>query len=322
MTWLVTLALALGLTSALELATRAPGQRPSVVDDPISWAVVRRTADNDDRVVAFVGASRTALGYSADGFAQAAPTLHGVQLGIDGASPFGVLEDLAHDEQFRGLAIVDMLEWEVGVTDTFNDARRYVQRAHALWRAPGALANRYLAGWAQARLAVLALTGNRVISSWLGSARWPRPAWVVADRERISRADYSLAEPAALARKRDNRLATIPAATPSPDEWLGIITRDVEPLFREIRAHGGDVVVIHMPLSGRLLEIFDQKYPRSRYWDVFAARSAAHVLHFRDIPAMARLTCPDEMHLDQRDQAGYTRALVDALRARHLLREP
>ena len=321
-TWLVTLAIAVGLAWSLEHVTRAHGQRPSVVDDPVSWSVARRTVDDDPRVVVFVGASRMALGYSADAFAEAAPGLRGVQLAIDGASPFGVLEDLADDDQFRGVAVVDMIEWEVGVPDAFNDARLYVRRAHALWRAPGALVNRTLAGVAQSELAVLAIGGRRLLTSWLGAARWPLPSWVAADRERISRADYSLAEPAALARKRDTRLATIPATTPSPDEWLGLVARDLEPLFGRIRAHGGDVVVIHMPLSGRLIEVFDQKYPRQRYWDVFAQRSAAHVIHFRDIPAMAKLSCPDEMHLDQEDQAAFTRALIDALRERHLLREP
>jgi len=320
--WLVTGVVAVGLLGAVELVTRAHGQRPSVVDDPVAWSLVRRTAGDDPRVVAFVGASRMALGYSADAFAEAAPTLRGVQLAIDGASPFGVLADLARDEHFRGLAVVDMIEWEVGVPDTFNDAKLYVSREHALWRAPGALVNRILAGFAQSELALLALGGRRLVTSLVGGLRWPTPSWVAADRDRISRADYSLAEPAALRRKRDNRLDTIPAATPSPDEWLAIITRDIEPLFRQIRAHGGDVAVIHMPLSGRLIEIFDQKYPRRRYWDVFAAQSAAHVLHFRDIPAMATLTCPDEMHLDQKDHAAFTRALVDALRERNLLREP
>jgi hypothetical protein len=319
-TWLVALAIALGGAAALELASRAHGQRPSVVDDPASWAVARRTIEDDPRVVAFVGASRMALGYSADAFAAAAPERRGVQLAIDGASPFGVLADLAADERFHGLVVLDLIEWEVGAPDAFNDARLYVERAHAPWRAPGAMANRYLAGQAQAQLAVLALGGHHVISSWLGNRRWPSPSWVAADRARISRADYALAEPAALARKRDNRLATIPAATPSPEAWLATVADELEPLFRKIRDHGGDVAVIHMPLSGRLIEVFDHKYPRPQYWDAFAVRSAAHAIHFRDLPAMAAMTCPDEMHLDQRDQAAFTIALVDALRARGLLR--
>ena len=45
-------------------------------------------------------------------------------------------------------------------------------------------------------------------------------------------------------------------------------------------------------------------------------------MHFRDIPEMARLTAPDEMHLDQRDQATFTRSLVEAMRAGGYLKLP
>jgi len=53
---------------------------------------------------------------------------------------------------------------------------------------------------------------------------------------------------------------------------------------------------------------------------VFAARTAARAIHAGDVPALANLLCPDEMHLDQRDQAAFTRAVVEALRARGVLR--
>ncbi|HEU4731211.1 MAG TPA: hypothetical protein VFT22_25130, partial [Kofleriaceae bacterium] len=204
-TWLATMIVVIGAIWALELVTRAHGQRPSVVDDPVSWSIARRSVDDDPRVVVFIGASRMVVGYSSDAFAKAAPGLRGVQLAIEGASPFGVLSDLAGDDRFRGVVVLDMIEWDVGGPTAFDDARPYVQRSHALWRAPGALANRTLAGLAQSELAVLAIGSHRFLSSLLGRARWPQPAWVVADRDRVSHADYSLAEPAALNRKRDNR---------------------------------------------------------------------------------------------------------------------
>jgi hypothetical protein len=36
---------------------------------------------------------------------------------------------------------------------------------------------------------------------------------------------------------------------------------------------------------------------------------------------MANLTCPDDMHLDQTAQGAFTRALVDAMRVRGVLRD-
>lgn len=317
-TWLVALALAVAGVWRLEHTTRAGGQRPSVVDDPFLWSLTRHEVDADRRIVAFLGASRMALGYSAPAFAEAAPELRGIQLSISDHLPFAVLADLAADEEFRGVAVFDFIESEV--SDPLHmDGAHYVARAHTLWRAPGALANRYLASHAQSHLAVLAVGGQRIITAALRKGSWPTPAWVAIDRERASHGDYSLATPAALRSRSERRAAALPDAPPA-DAWLAALANHLEPMVRRIRARGGDVVVVHMPISGLLAEKIDQRYPRRQYWDAFAAQSSAHAIHFRDIPAMAKLACPDDMHLDQRDQAAFTRALVDAMRERGVFR--
>jgi hypothetical protein len=320
-TWLLALSLAISLTWWFEHTTRAHGQRPSVVDDPVAWSLARRTVDGDRRVVAFVGTSRMALGYSPEAFAEAAPERRGIQLAINGSPALGVLEDLANDDQFRGIAVVDILEWDVGVFDAFTSAQPYVKRSHALWRAPGALVNRSIASLIQERLATLAVGGRQLIISLVGKHHWPAPTWTVSDRERTTRADYSLADPKDLQAKREWRVVDFFKAIPTADAWLATLERDVEPLVKRIRSHGGDVVIVHMPISGVFAQDFDQGFPRNQYWDVFAARTAAHVIHFRDIPSMATLACPDEMHLDQRDQATFTRGLVDALRDKGVFRD-
>jgi hypothetical protein len=101
------------VTWRLEVVTRAHGQRPSVIDDPVSWSMQRRRVEDDRRVVAFVGTSRLALAYSPAAFREAAPTLRGVNLAINGAPALGVLADLAADEQFRGIVVVDLVESDV-----------------------------------------------------------------------------------------------------------------------------------------------------------------------------------------------------------------
>jgi hypothetical protein len=320
--WLVALAIAVGLTALCEIEARRHHQRPSVVDDASSWAVLRNQIDDDPKVVAFVGTSRTALGFSADAFAAAAPGSRGVQLGIDGMLPFTILNDIAQDEHFKGVVVLDFIERDVSTADVFHypETQAYLDRAHAMWRAPGALANRYLAGWVQSWFAVLAIKGHRLLPAWFGRRAWPVPTWVAEDRHRISRADYSLAEAYALDRKINNRLMSVGSAPEPADHWLEITQRQLEPLFRQIRAHGGDVVVIHMPLSGKFAEVIEHKYPRPQYWDAFARLSSAHVWHFRDLPGMAALSCGDDMHLDQKDQGAYVRALVEAMRANHVLR--
>lgn len=317
-TWLVALAFAIASIFVLERAARMHGQRPSVVDDPVSWSLARRQVDDDSRVVAFVGTSRMHLAYLDSAFADAAPTLRGVQLSINGVPAIGVLEDLAADEQFRGIAVVDFDEWDIAWGDVYKMAEPYVERAHELWRAPGALANRVLASYAQEQMAVLAI-GGRPLLTGLVRRRWPTPTWVASSRNRIGRADWSLATPKTLRARAEGRLANFDEPPLAPDAWVAKALA-IEPLVQRIRARGGDVVVVRLPISGRLAELFEQHYPRARYWDAFAARSSAHVIHFRDVPALAALDCPDEMHLDQDDQATFTRAVVEAIRERGVLR--
>ena len=290
-TWLVALATAIALVWLCEHVSRARGQRPSVVDDPVSWAVARRSVDDDANVVAFVGTSRMQLAYSARAFAAAAPNLRGVQLAINGVPAAGILEDLAADEDFHGIAVVDIDEWDIEWGDLYAMAKPYVDRSHALWRAPGALANRWLAGLAQEQLAVLAV-GGRPLATSLVKGRWPAPTWVVADRDRISVGDATLTDAASLRAKADKRLTNFDAPPSPPEPWL---TRAMamNPLVAQIRAHGGDVVFVHMPISGGLAARFDEHYPRAGYWDRFAAGTAAHVIHSRDVPALAQLPCAD-----------------------------
>jgi hypothetical protein len=283
----------------------------------MSWSLARRTVDDDPNVVAFVGTSRMQLAYSPQAFAEAAPHLRGVQLAINGVPALRILEDLAADEHFRGVAVVDMDEWDIAWGDPNRSAEPYVERAHALWRAPGALANRVLAGYAQERVALLAIGGHAFVTGFV-RGRWPAPTWVASARDRSAGADWDLVTPANRAAKAKKRLTNFDTPAMAADAW---VTRAlaIEPVVERIRARGGKVVIVRLPISGRLAELFDQHYPRRLYWDAFAARASIPVLHFRDQPGMRDLTCPDEMHLDQRDQPAFTRALVSALRERGVL---
>jgi hypothetical protein len=314
---MVAVALVLSTGWLLERETRARGQRPSVVDDEVWWAVHRRQASNDRDVVAFIGTSRMELAYSASAFHDTAAGYRGVQLAIDGVPALGILRDLADDESFRGVVVVDVTEWDLERDDAVSAAQRYVNRAHALWRAPGAVANRYLASHVQAHLAMLAIGGRELIAALLGKRRWPEAKWVVASRDRTFHGDYSLASPDALDRRREKGLTSLKTAS-TPSDWLARASV-LEPLVQRIQQRGGRVVFVHLPISGELAARADQLYPRSHYWDVFAMRTSATALHFKDIPGMSDIQCPDSMHMDQRDQARFTRALVTALRSRRVL---
>ena len=318
--WLVALAVAIGVTGLLEHATRAHGQRPSVVDDAVWWGVRRQAIEHNPHVVALLGTSRMELAYSASAFAAAAPRVRAVQLAIDGMPPLGVLEDLAADDDFVGTAVVDVAEWDLARPDAFTATRAYVERSHALWRAPGALVNRWLGSRIQEHLALLSVGGRELIAA-AGERRWPEPRWVVMARDRTFQGDYSLATRQELRKRGDKAVGGVPASAPDPEAWLAVSLPRIEVAVARIRARGGNVVFVHLPITGRLAEAVERVYPRARYWSLFEARSSAPVIDLRQVPAIAALRCPDGMHLDQRDQATFTTALVDVLRGRHLLPE-
>ena len=48
-------------------------------------------------------------------------------------------------------------------------------------------------------------------------------------------------------------MAVLPPPLPA-DAWLAALAHHLEPLIRRIRARGGEVVVVHMPIGGRLAE--------------------------------------------------------------------
>jgi hypothetical protein len=319
-TWLVALAIAVGGLGMLEHAVRARGGRPSVADDPTWWGVFRRRADGDPRVVAFVGTSRMATAYSAEAFAEAAPDLRGVQLAINGLYAVKILQDLADDDDFRGVAVVDIVEWDVERGDPSDNTAPYLAHEHAPWRAPGELANRYLAAYAQSRFAVLSLGGAEIWKALIHHGGLPPPRTQVGDFERSFHGNYRGVDPARLVDTSNGRLAAVDHDTATPELWVADARALVDPLVARIRAHGGDVVIVRLPLSGALAAAFDQHYPRARFWDVFARTTTAVTIRTGDLPELASIVCPDDMHVDQTDQARVTRAIVTAMRARGVLR--
>jgi hypothetical protein len=302
---------------AAERSLRAHGHRPSVLDDEVLWAHHRGKVVGAGPRVAVLGSSRMQLGFDAAAFAEAAPGYHAVQLAIDGSSPLGTLRDLAADPSFRGTALVDLAEWELGPDATESQAR-YVARYHDLWHAPGLFANRLLAAHVQEHLAVLGVGGRQLLAAGLGARRWPEPSWVATAKDRTRRGDYSLASAAALAKRTAKNRERLPAQAPPAAAWLADAAA-LEPWVRAIAARGGAVVIVRMPTAGEHRARAAALFPRRQYWDVFAATTTATALHFEDLPGMASLELPDEIHLDQRAARTFTLALVAAARRRGAL---
>jgi hypothetical protein len=103
------------------------------------------------------------------------------------------------------------------------------------------------------------------------------------------------------------------------EQWLRIV-EELDRHIRRIQERGGKVVLLRMPSSGPVRAVEEECFPRERYWDVLAARTAADAaIHYEDVPAMARLDAADWAHLDAADVPRFTRLLARELRRRGII---
>ena len=151
--WLCTLLLVGGSVLGLEKFVRARGFVPSVKDDEYAWALARRQASNGSpHTVAVLGASRILLAFSPQAFRAALPDWTYVQLAKQGSFPLATLRDLAFDPDFRGVALVDIVE--TGFDMRYWDSQKpLVDAFHRGWRSVGQLAERTLETAVQSRVA-------------------------------------------------------------------------------------------------------------------------------------------------------------------------
>jgi hypothetical protein len=195
----------------------------------------------------------------------------------------------------------------------------YIAAYHRRARAPGAMIERVLATAVQSRVALVSAAGMRALRSlWQGSG-WPDPPYVVAFADRTKFADFALADAAAL---RELRIDRVPLTEPG-DEAGAIAWLD-EALAHEhavtaIQARGGNVVYVRMPTCDERWRADETGRPKAMFWDRFAARTKAVAIHFRDVPALANLRCPDTSHIASSDGPLFTRMVIEILVARGVI---
>lgn len=328
------------LAATMELRLALRGYQPTVVDGPDLWRHERqRAAALGSRALILVGASRVQLDLDL-GVLRRATGLEPVQLGIDGSDFQPVLADLAADPRIRGTVVVDVAE-HVMAGSFPGVAADWVARAAAHdhgARLPGFQdAEDALMRFVRSHLRSYA-GGTRPITSLLDRLLpvQPTPQYVITSADRSQWADYSrLPMPWFYYRRVMRNLGQeIPlrhgmAAQDLEDELrrrVAALTPGIRGLQRyeassrmlaaqaaAIRARGGQVYFVMLPSSGLVREMERRRFPRAQFWDRFVALVGAPTLHFEDVPAMRDIVCPDGSHLDYRQRAAFTAALVEAL---------
>jgi hypothetical protein len=320
-TWLLALVVAALIVGAAEMHWRAAGYVPNIRDSSELWSIQR------DRVYAMkktplvlLGASRIEFAIDTKRMTELLPKYQPVMLAQNAHYPLAALRDLANDERFHGVVLCDIESG--GLYKMYTEMQQpLVDYYHRQWSPSWHLHRLLLTAWQ--RLAVVAdpdLGSVAVALRVLDNKPPPRPEYIRFHADRSGDIDYTRTDVEAAKRHFAEVLAGNKdmQALVAPDPWLADLAQVYEWTHR-IQARGGKVIFYQSPTGATLSKIESIRHPPALYWDRFAANSPAPVLNAADDPHLSAFALPDDSHLDFRDKAAYTSALVDALVQRGLI---
>lgn len=320
-TWLLTVAAAVTLVAGGEVVLRYADHRPTVVDDEALWASQRDRvyAGRNEKVVVLIGDCRIQLGLIPQILQDSFPWNRVVQLAIEGTSPIATLRDLAEDKGFNGVVICQ-LDARLLCKDMWDTQQRYVDFYHKKYHWD-AKANRFFSILTQEMLATLhpQLRLNDLGIQLVKGNSLPSPYYLQTHADRSRLADYRHVDLNAHRKWVYDRARWVSNTDlPGAEEWLRD-AMEIEEWVRMIQTRGGCVVFVQFPTTGQLYRYNEFVFPKSTYWDTFAAQTSALCVHFKDVPQLAGFDCPDTLHLDRADAPRFTRELGKALSACHRL---
>jgi hypothetical protein len=293
----------------IEAFWRGRAVESTVSDSKELWRFWRQRVYQDDgKVLVLLGTSRIRADIALPVLERDCG-LRCVQLGVDGtSSPIGPLRDLAMDSHFNGVVLcslfipfIERSRW--GDCDALVEYRpeRFVLYCDSL-----------VSSWCQSHLAIVNKRCSLVAlvhKCWL-SGKLPSPSLAVYGFDRSIRMwpgqlDGSVRE----TERQQFRGWRVPKFSD-----LNRACEEVDSFVRSIRSRGGAVGFIHLPSSGSQLADEERTFPKALYWDEFAKRVSAPCVYCGDVSALRSYTCPDGVHLSERQSVGFTEALAKQLR--------
>ena len=329
----VTCLLTLGAATAWEIRCRAWGYSPTLNNTPDLWAERRNAVQPDSLVI--IGDSRAWFDLDLDEIE------HGVgqrpvQLAIPGSCAYPVLADLANDKDFHGTVIcsvVPIMFFAPAGPPLQNSYkainRRYTQTlAQRASNRLGMLLEEHIAFLKEGDLTLGELLERIPIPNRAGALVAPPlpPYFETLDRERRARMFAKCASPGPLQDRV--KYGWLPLFTPPPPPtyiqrgrpFMDGMAHAIEARFADatsavqrIRARGGKVVFVRLPVSGELKKLEDRATPRAGPWDRLIKESGAPGIYFEDYPELAGFECPEWSHLSAPDSVEFTHRLVPQL---------
>lgn len=321
------LALAL-LTLGWELYWRAHWHEPGDFKNTSAlWAQERRKATGDATVI--IGSSRIFFGADLNVWEKASGD-RPIQLALEGTGPRRFLEDLADDERFSGLVVMDYTGLNIiRSSGRRNDVLDYVREQSPSQRADHWLSKRLEKVFAfideqtrPRRMMYLAKLPPRAgqearvdphkmkrIDEDRNAEVWRRVMEDAAYREEAKR----------IWRAANDRirasLVSGPLAQSMSEEEIAKAIDEIARNVRKIRARGGDVAVVRYPFEGDYMELEGTYFPREKFWDRMIEETGCAGVNFEDYSELQGYDLPEWSHLAPREAERFTATLVPILYA-------
>jgi hypothetical protein len=282
-----------------------------------AWAELRRQVDKRDVPVVIVGDSRILFDTDLDRAAQ----LTGVrplQLAIAGGTGLPVLEDIAGDPHFKGLAIVGMAETAYFDT-TFAVARPAKALALSHWESPSKRVSFQIQKFISPAFAMLddnyqlSTLVFRLDRDWRAGVRGPHDDVWKAQETAAGGQTWiwrRLEHDRGMSEHTRNIWHQLFPPQPLDGTSIEAILVRTKSAVDKIRARGGDVVFVRPPSAPDLRVIEDKHLPRARGWDALLTYTHTNGIHVDDLPAAQNLNLPESSHLSRACATVFTDAYI------------
>jgi hypothetical protein len=303
-------------SAGAELFARRRGFKPTLLDDADLWCNVRACVrPNDGNQVLLIGASRLQMDVDPIVIGRELSVDPPLQLAVHGSTSIPALEELAADQHFRGIVLCDVIPAHYFHTSEFDGGQQEVYVEH--WKSRPFISSfeRGLVTQFQSNFVLRLLASARSDNGkhWIVARQLPVPDYVRMLSDRCIIADFDLANKSYVEGIVERGLKRSTASPISEFQLRKNLIR-IEECVSRIEARGGRVVFLRLPVSGKMRELEERNFPKSKFWDAFRQSSSAQFVDFDDYPSLRCFRCGDGSHLDRRDRQPFSRALAQALR--------
>jgi hypothetical protein len=285
-----------------------------------AWAELRREIDKRDVPVVIIGDSRILFDTDLDRAAQ----LTGVrplQLAIAGGTGLPILEDIADDPHFKGLAIVGMAETAYFDT-TFAVARPATALALSHWESPSKRASFLIERFISPAFAMLddnyqlCTLVFRLDRDWRPGVRGPHDDVWKAQETAAGGQTWiwrRLEHDQGMSEHTRNVWHQLFPPQPLDDKSIEAIFVRTKIAVDKIRARGGDVLFVRPPSAPDVRVIEDKHLPKARGWDALLTYTHTKGIHIDDLPYVQNLNLPESSHLSRACATVFTDAYIRSL---------